>query len=193
VYAGIYFKTNSYHLDSIFITESKLNKNMKNIISLILIVAFNSLSIFAQSADSDNSLRLAELNTYWSEVSRAVNEGDFEAYIMTCDVKGVLVDGAGKKAYLLTDALKRWKKDFTDTKSGIRQSSVEFRFSQRLGDSKAAHETGIFLYTFEQDGKKKKDYINFEALLVKDGTWKIMMEYQKSKATKEDWDKLVEL
>jgi hypothetical protein len=48
-------------------------------------------------------------------------------------------------------------------------------------------------YTFEQDGKKKMDYINFEALLVKDGPWKIMMEYQKSKATKEDWDKLVEL
>ena len=89
--------------------------------------------------------------------------------------------------------MKRWKRDFVDTKSGIRESSVEFRFSQRLGDKTTAHETGIFLYTFEQDGKKASDYINFEALLIKDDTWKIMMEYQKSKATKEDWDKLEKL
>ncbi|PTM09822.1 MAG: hypothetical protein DA407_04985 [Bacteroidetes bacterium] len=163
---------------------------MKNIISLILIVAFNTLSVFAQSPETDDNLRLEGLNNYWAEVSRAVNEGDFEAYVNTCDEKGVLVEGIGKKAYPLADALKRWKSDFVDTKSGIRKSSVEFRFSQRLGDSKAAHETGIFLYTFEQDGKKKLDYINFEALLVKDGTWKIMMEYQKSRSTKEEWDKL---
>jgi len=166
---------------------------MKIIISLILIVAFNTLTVFAQSVDNDERLRLESLNNYWAEVSRAVNEGDFEAYVNTCDEKGVLVDGIGKKAYPLSDALKRWKKEFVDTKSGIRQSSVKFRFSQRLGDSKAAHETGIFLYTFEQDGNKGSEYINFEALLVKDGTWKIMMEYQKSRATKEDWDKFEEL
>jgi len=163
---------------------------MKNIISLILIFTFNSLSVYSQNVENDESLRLEVLNNYWSEVSRAVNKGDFEAYVNTCDKKGVLVSGVGKKAYPLSDALKRWKKEFVETKSGIRRSSVEFRFSQRLGDSKAAHETGIFLYAFEQDGTKKSDYINFEALLVKDGTWKIMMEYQKSRATKEDWDKL---
>ena len=163
---------------------------MKNIISLILIVTITPFSVFSQNIENDESMRLAELDNYWSEVSRAVNEGDFEAYANTTDSKGVLVEGIGKKAYPLSEALKRWKSDFVDTKSGIRKSSVEFRFSQRLGDSKAAHETGVFLYTFEQDGKKKMDYINFEALLVKDGTWKIMMEYQKSRATKEDWDKL---
>jgi hypothetical protein len=166
---------------------------MKNITALFLILTISTFPIFAQSEKSDESSRLESLNNYWDEVSSAVNEGDFEAYAMTCDPKGVLVLGIGKKAYPLSEALKQWKSDFVDTKSGIRQSSVEFRFSQRLGDSKAAHETGIFLYTFEQDGKKKMDYINFEALLVKDGTWKIMMEYQKSKGTKEDWDKLVEL
>ena len=163
---------------------------MKNIIALILIVAFNILPICAQNADTVESVRLESLNNYWAEVTRAVNEGDFEAYVNTCHEKGVLVEGIGKKAYPLSNALKRWKSDFVDTKSGIRQSSVQFRFSQRLGDSNAAHETGIFLYTFEQNGKKKMDYINFEALLVKEGTWKIMMEYQKSRKTKEEWDKL---
>jgi len=166
---------------------------MKNIINLIIIFTFSSFSVLSQNMNSDESLRLESLDNYWSEVSRTVNEGDFKAYVKTCDTKGVLVEGIGKKAYPLSDALKRWKKEFVDTKLGIRQSSVKFRFSQRLGDSKAAHETGIFLYTFEQDGKKGSEYINFEALLVKDGTWKIMMEYQKSRATKEDWDKLKEL
>lgn len=163
---------------------------MKNIISFILIFGYSTFFVCAQSPESDESSRLEGLNNYWAEVSRAVNEGDFEAYANTCYEKGVLVEGIGKKAYPLADALKRWKSDFVDTKSGIRKSSVEFRFSQRLGDNKAAHETGIFLYTFEQEGKKKLDYINFEALLVKDGTWKIMMEYQKNRTTKEEWDKL---
>lgn len=163
---------------------------MKNLNYLIIIIALSSFSVFSQNMANDENLRLESLNNYWSEVSRAVNEGDFEAYVNTCDTKGVLVAGIGKKTYPLSDALIRWKSDFVDTKSGIRESSVEFRFSQRLGDNTTAHETGIFIYTFEQDGKKGSDYINFEALLIKDGTWKIMMEYQKSKATMEDWDKL---
>jgi hypothetical protein len=146
--------------------------------------------VSSQSLNEEKSQRLEELNTYWEEVSRAVNEGDFEAYVNTCHVHAVLVEGIGKKAYPISDALKRWKKEFVDTKSGARYSAVKFRFSQRLGDKNAAHETGIFRYTFVQDGKKKIEYINFEALLVKGDTWQIMMEYQKSRATKEDWDKL---
>ena len=146
--------------------------------------------LYSQNKDSNEDLRLNELNAYWEEVSRAVNEGDFEAYSATCHAKATLVAGIGKKAYPLSKALARWKKEFDDTKAGIRKSSVDFRFSQRLGDEKAAHETGIFLYSFEQDGKKGSDYIHFEALLIKEGTWQIMMEYQKSSASKEEWDKL---
>ena len=163
---------------------------MKNTISLFIILVLSASSVYSQNLESSENSRLKELNTYWTEVSRAVNEGDFEAYAATCHTKATLVAGIGKKAYPLSKALARWKKEFDDTKSGIRKSSVEFRFSQRLGDDKAAHETGIFLYSFEQDGKKGSDYINFEALLIKEGTWKIMMEYQKSLGTKEDWDKL---
>jgi hypothetical protein len=163
---------------------------MKKVISLIIIVSLNSFSVLSQDMENDENLRLEALNNYWAEVSRAVNKGDFEAYSATCHRKATLVAGIGKKAYPLSKALVRWKKEFDDTKAGMRKSSVEFRFSQRLGDKDAAHETGIFLYSFEQDGKKGSDYINFEALLVKEGTWKIMMEYQKSSATKEEWDKL---
>jgi hypothetical protein len=59
-------------------------------------------------------------------------------------------------------------------------------------DETTAHETGIFLYSFtDSKGLWKKEYINFQAMLLKgkDG-WKIMMEYQHSKATKEEWESL---
>ncbi len=36
----------------------------------------------------------------------------------------------------------------------------------------------------------RKDYIHFEALLLKRDGWKIMMEYQKSTATVEEWNAL---
>jgi len=166
---------------------------MKSTASLLMLFTLSLLSAFSQNVELSDSLRLNELNSYWAEVSRAVNEGDFEAYTATCHPKAVLVAGISKKAYPLSKALARWKKEFDDTKAEKRKSSVIFRFSQRLGDSAAAHETGIFLYSYEQDGKKGGDYINFEALLIKEDTWKIMMEYQKSLATKEDWDKLKEL
>ena len=72
------------------------------------------------------------------------------------------------------------------------KASVEFRFSQRLGDHTTAHETGIFLYTSQAPGEEpKKEYVHFEGLLTKkpDG-WKILMEYQKSSATEAEWDQL---
>ena len=143
------------------------------------------------SADEE-AARLAELDVYWAEVSRSVQEGDFEAYSATCHPEAVLVSGTKKEAYPLTKALARWKKEFVDTKAGTRKSSVVFRFSHRWGDATAAHEEGIFLYSFQPEGEERKDeYVHFEALLVKkeDG-WKILMEYQKALATEEEWKAL---
>jgi hypothetical protein len=72
------------------------------------------------------------------------------------------------------------------------KASVSFRFSQRLHDATTAHETGMFLYTATgPDGQEKPEYIEFQALLVKgDGKWRILMEYQKSKSTREAWEAL---
>ncbi len=139
----------------------------------------------------NGSTRLEELDGYWAEVSRCVKEGDFQGYSATCHEDGVLVSGASDKAYPLWKALERWEQDFTDAKSGKTQTSVEFRFSKRLGDETTAHETGMFLYTrVNPDGAITKAYIHLEALLLKRGCWKIMMEYQKSEGTQEQWDKL---
>ena len=136
--------------------------------------------------------RLKQLDAYWAEVSRAVGAGDFAAYEATCHPEGVLVSGSKKTSSPLADALKRWKKEFDDTKSGSMKASVAFKFSQRLGDATTAHETGMFLYSaVSPDGKETHDYIHFEALLVqRDGRWKIVMEYQKSKGTRAEFEAL---
>ena len=157
---------------------------MKMLLAFLLSFA---LPLLAEEPD-----RLRELDLYWAEVSRAVNTGDFEAYKATCHPEGVLVSGSKKYSSPLSDALKRWQKDFVATKSGAVKSAVEFRFSQRVGDATTAHETGMFYYSGAgADGKEIRDYIRFEALLVKrDGRWLILMEYQKSKGTREEFEAL---
>lgn len=137
-------------------------------------------------------VRLQELDAYWAEVSRAVNAGDFEGYKATCHDGGVLVSGINRRSQPLSDALAGWKDGFDTTKAGENQASVEFRFSQRLGDSTTAHETGIFLYsTVAADGKRSHQHIHFEGLLVKQGgKWLILMEYQDSVASQKQWQAL---
>lgn len=137
--------------------------------------------------------RLAELDVYWAEVSRSVKKGDFAGYQAGCHEKAVLVSGSKRVSYPLSQALVRWKKEFDDTKAGTRESSVEFRFAHRYGDATTAHESGVFCYTWRQgDGDPTPEYVEFEALLLKEnGTWKILMEYQKSAVEKAKWDALV--
>lgn len=164
---------------------------MKTILSRILPILFflaTSICGFAE----DETTRMTGLNAYWAKVSKAVKEGDFEAYVSTCHPEAILVSGTKKQSYPLTQALARWKKEFDDTKAGTRESSVEFRFSQRLGDATTAHETSVFRYSFRQDGAEwKHEYVHLEALLKKDAAgWKILMEYQKSVATENEWNAL---
>ncbi|MFT5468597.1 MAG: hypothetical protein ACI8UO_003707 [Verrucomicrobiales bacterium] len=118
--------------------------------------------------------------------------GDFEGYRATCHPEAVLVSGKSQTSYPLTKALERWQPEFDATKAGEIKADVVFRFSQRFGDATTAHETGIFLYTATNaDDEVKAEFIHFQALLVKsaDG-WKILMEYQKSSATKAEWEAL---
>ena len=160
---------------------------MKRILCLIATLAFP----ISARADQE-AARLAELDAFWAEVSRTVKEGDFAGYSATCHPEAVLVTGTKKQSYPLAQALVRWKKEFDDTKSGVRESSASFRFSQRLGDATTAHETGLLLYSFRQgDGEMKHEYVHLEALLLKKGDdWKIIMEHQKAPATEAEWKAL---
>jgi hypothetical protein len=153
--------------------------------SLIALVLF---FVAPSGAAADDAARLAELDRFWNAVSQSVKDGDFAGYKATCHPEGVLVSEKMKTSQPLAKALERWKPGFDDTKAGRAKASVEFRFSQRLGDGTTAHETGIFLYSFtDAQGQSKKDYVRFEALLVKRDGWKTLMEYQKSPATSEEW------
>ncbi len=164
---------------------------MKKMCTLFMILAFTVLLTWAQDLQPEDCARVAELDDYWAEVSRCVKEGDFEGYKATFHQDGIFVSGSRNEAYPISQALERWQQDFTDTKSGTITASVEFRFSKRLGDETTAHETGMFFYSrVNADGTRRTYYIHFEALLIKRGTWKAMMEYQKSQATEEEWDKL---
>lgn len=164
---------------------------MKN--ALTVVGFFAALLLSGESAlAADDQARLAELDAFWKETSRTVKQGDFTGYAATFHEAATLVSGSSKTSQPIARALARWKQGFVDTKAGRIKASVAFRFSQRIGDKTTAHETGIFLYSAtDADGKPTKAYIHFEALLVKqEGHWKMMMEYQKSKATTEEWEKL---
>lgn len=168
----------------------------KNILfaTIILFAFFTTTKAISQS--NTDELRKKEIDkTYWSEISRTVNKGDFEGYSATCHENAVLVTTAGKNklSYPMPVALARWKQGFLNTKQGKQMDNVSFRFSKRIGDETTAHETGIFYFTsHDSTGKLIADgYTHLEALLVKQGDkWVCLMEYQKAEATQEEWEAL---
>lgn len=179
---------------------------MQNVRSLLLchlmayfwLVAGNELSADAPNiadaavVDAATKQRLQELDEYWNRVSRAVQQGDFDAYQATCHASGILVSGKKSFSQPLKTALARWKQEFTDTKNGELRAQVEFRFSKRMGDATTAHETGIFRYESQRKGEKPEvEYIHLEALLLKEnGHWRIIMEHQRESSNEQEWHAL---
>ena len=137
-----------------------------------------------------NAQVIAELDDYWAEVARTVEEGDFEGYSRLYHPEAILVNFQSGTSYPIEQALSGWEQGFLDTRDGKAQASVTFRFTQRLHDETTAHETGIFLYTLKpEDGNQTVVMVNFEGLLVrKGGAWLMVMEYQKQSATEEEWE-----
>ena len=131
----------------------------------------------------------AELDAYWAELSRTVEEGDFEGYAATYHPDAVLVNLGGGNSYPISAALDGWKQGFLDTAAGKMTAGVEFRFTDRLFGDGTAHETGIFRYVARPEGGAEQvAMLHFEALLVKKGDrWLMVMEYQKDAATEEEW------
>ncbi|MEQ8523284.1 nuclear transport factor 2 family protein [Gracilimonas sp.] len=133
-----------------------------------------------------------EIDAFWGEMSRTVAEGEFEEYAALYHEDAVLVNGISGESYPITDALGGWKQGFMDTKAGKMSASVEFRFSTRLHNETTAHDTGIFHYTSQINGEDPQPiFVHFQGLLVKkDGEWKLVMEYQESMASEEEWNEL---
>lgn len=173
--------------------------------TLLVLGVLSSYFLFANQGDNTNDptknlslnqhevpSREAELNAYWEEVIRVVEAGDAEGYGATFHEDGVLVSESSKVAYPMTTALSRWKQGLDDTRAGKTKVNLSFRFSQRLGDPTTAHEKGIFRHELiDEEGIKNVSLFHFEALLVKkNGEWKLLMEYQQSKANLEEWNSL---
>ena len=132
-----------------------------------------------------------ELDAYWAEVSRTVTEGDFEGYAAAYHEDAVLVSNFSHTSTPIANALAEWKQGFMDTKAGNMAAEVTFRFSQRYSDGATAHETGIFRYAATPaGGERTEQFIHFEGLLVNKGGWKMVMEFQKSPATLDEWEDL---
>ena len=152
--------------------------------TLILILAASPWALDRVVAQTTS-----ELDGYWAAVSRTVEQGDFEGYAALYHEDAVVVSGGASSPIAAT--LAGWEPGFVDTKSGRSRASVEFRFSQRLNDATTAHETGIFHYTLDTDsGEATAQYVHFEALLVKKDGWKMVMEYQQSVASVDEWNAL---
>ncbi|MFC1660969.1 YybH family protein [Gemmatimonadota bacterium] len=160
---------------------------MKKLFTVSLV--FVLLLIGSQAAFGIDDGWPADVDAFWAEVSRTVAEGDFEGYAATYHEDAILVSGLSETTYPIAQALDGWKQGFVDTAAGKMKASVEFRFTRRLSDPTTAHETGMFHYAVvDADGERTEQFIHFEALLIKKPDWKMMMEYQKSPATQEEWD-----
>ncbi len=156
---------------------------------MLKLISFPILSLLFLFQPQDPT---TEIDAFWDEMSRTVAEGDFEGYAELYHPDAVLVNGISDESYPIANALDGWKQGFIDTKAGKMTAGVEFRFSERLHSETTAHDTGIFHYTSQMEGQEPQPiYVHFQGLLVKkDGEWKLVMEYQESMATIEEWDQL---
>lgn len=169
---------------------------------LVALICFESLEAINIGSklpldikSQQDSTRLIELDLYWTKIAKAVKNGDFKGFkkLYHRDAIVVFTYGENEVSKSIADVLIGWKKGFNDTKEGKQNDEVEFRFSQRVGNETTAHETGIFIFTSKnRNGDIKTKFImHFEALLLKKNKrWLTLMEYQKSKATQEEWDAL---
>ena len=152
---------------------------------LFILTLFLSIQSIWAAADVTDQLDAA-----WGKLKTTVSNGDFRSFKSVYHRDAILVNGISKKSYPIKDAFAGWEQGFEDTKSGIISAHVDVKFSQRLTDKTSAHETGIFhYYTIDKEGKQNDSYIHFESLWIKKNIkWFMMMEYQKSRTDKVEWD-----
>jgi len=131
-----------------------------------------------------------DIDTFWAEAKRTVEEGDFDGYAALYHDDAVLVNAISGVSYPIADALAGWRQGFVDTAEGRAETSLDFRFTQRLHGETTAHDSGYFRYETHAVGEPPAPTIvKFESLVVRgpDG-WQWLMEYQIAVATQAEWD-----
>lgn len=148
-----------------------------------------ALLLFAGPGFAEQDSVFAELDTFWAGISTAAATGDFDAMAGAYHEDAVLVSESRGKSLPISEALAGWKPGIEATKRGETSASVEFRFTDSLNDQATAHQAGMFRYEESRPGSEPSVvYIHFEALLVRQDGWKMLMEYQKGPATEAEWD-----
>ena len=134
---------------------------------------------------------LDEIDIACDKLKKTISSGDFRSFKSSYHRDAVLVNGISNKCYPIKKAFDGWKKGFDDTKEGSMDANLELKFSQRIFDSSTAHEIGIFhYYTIDKKGVQTDTYVHFESLWIKkQHKWFMLMENQKSKTNKENWDR----
>lgn len=154
------------------------------------LLIFQAVFLFLTASESTDPT--AEADAFWEEISRTVADGDFEGYAALYHEDAVLVNGISGQSYPISDALDGWQQGFEDTKAGKMNANVEFRFSERIHGETTVHDTGIFRYASQAVGENEESaYIHFQGLLIKIGDdWKMIMEFQISEASEQEWNYL---
>jgi len=142
---------------------------------------------------ADDAAIERELDAYWTSVAGYLGVGDFDGLVSTYHPDAVLVGEQSGTSYPITQALDRWKPGILDTKAGKTMSLVEFRITRRFFSETTSHERGIFHFKSGPIGPDAREedfeeaYVHFEALLLKDDRWTMVMEYQKHMASEAEW------
>ncbi len=163
-------------------------------IRLIRLLSLLGLMFSSALATAGDPVIESELNAYWSRVVKYLGEGDYEGVVSTYHPQAVLVSDTREASGPIARALARWKPGILATRAGREVSLVEFRMNRRYHDATTAHEQGIFHFRSgpadpdADDSEFAEAWVHFEALLIKDERWLMVMEYQKHEATLEEWE-----
>ena len=136
-----------------------------------------------------------ELDAYWAEMARTLNEGDHEGMIKLYHPDAIWEGGDGDSLRISLERgpLLAFKSFLDEIKAGKRHARGEFRFSSRIHDDNAAHEIGmIHSFSGESGGEPTHGYFKLDSYLVKkDGAWVMLIENQTNQVLSEaDWNAL---
>jgi hypothetical protein len=151
--------------------------------SLVLV----GLGLGGGTVSAQESAVEVELDAFWAEVVRSVEEWSVEAQRATYhpDAISVSGDSGSYGTKLMSEAFDE------AVGEGVAPSNprLTFRFSSRVHDTSTAHEVG--LYRFLADGQEPF-YGGVDSYLVKkDGRWVILLEIQRREGLSEaEWDAL---
>ena len=167
--------------------------NMYSRITVVFLLMMTMLSSRSVLGQSDKVTQ--ELDAYWAEMARALNEGDHEAMVQLYHPDAIWEGGSGDSLMisLEREPLMAFKAYLDEILAGNEHARIEFKFSSRLHDAITAHEIGmIHSYSGSTGSEPVHGYFKLDSYLVKkNDRWVMIVENQTHQVlTREDWNAL---